>query len=100
MAGQGDFDLTRLERMERRLQSLEDAEVTLRGPVRRQLRCDGIRRAYASEVATALKALLEQMTAHGIGGEQIAKIQVTVTGGKVGIAGAEHVRIENFHMDN
>ena len=26
MAGQGDFDLTRLERMERRLQSLEDAE--------------------------------------------------------------------------
>ena len=26
MAGQGDFDLTRLERMERRLQALEDAE--------------------------------------------------------------------------
>ena len=26
MAGQGDLDLTRLERMERRLQALEDAE--------------------------------------------------------------------------
>jgi hypothetical protein len=51
------------------------------------------------EVATALKALLEQMKAQGVGGEQIAKIQVTITGGKVGIAGAEHVRIENFHMD-
>src|ERR1700730_5622430 len=43
------------------------------------------------EVATALKTLLEQMKAKGVGGEQIAKIQVTVTGGKVGIAGAEHV---------
>ena len=59
-----------------------------------------VRAAEDPEVATALKALLEQMTAHGIGGEQIAKIQVTVTGGKVGIAGAEHVQIENFHMDN
>ncbi len=39
MAGRCDFDLTRLERMERRLQALEDpqSEVTLRRPVRRQL---------------------------------------------------------------
>jgi hypothetical protein len=43
MAGQGGFDLTRLEHMERRLQSLEDAEAVRNlksryaAPVRRQL---------------------------------------------------------------
>ena len=46
------------------------------------------------EVAQALRQLLEQMKAHGVGGEAVAKIQFNMSGGVVqGVAGAENVQI-------
>lgn len=58
-----------------------------------------VKAAESPEVAIVLKKLLDALKAEGVGGKSIANIQVTVTGGKVGIAGAEHIEIENFHMD-
>lgn len=46
------------------------------------------------EVAQALRQLVEQMKTHGIGGEAVARIQFTMSGGVVqGIAGAENIQI-------
>jgi len=49
------------------------------------------------DVATALKGLLDVLKVEGIGGKVIANIQVTIIGGKVGIAGADHIEIGNFY---
>ena len=47
-----------------------------------------------AEVAQALHRLVEQMKAHGIGGEAIARIAINITGGTVqGVVGAENVSI-------
>jgi hypothetical protein len=47
-----------------------------------------------AEVIQALHQLVEQMKAHGIGGEAVARIQFNMSGGVVqGVAGAENVRI-------
>jgi hypothetical protein len=47
-----------------------------------------------AEVAQALHRLVEQMKTHGIGGEAVARIQFTMSGGVVqGVAGAENVQI-------
>ena len=47
-----------------------------------------------AEVAHALGQLVEQMKAHGIGGEAVARIQFNMSGGVVqGGAGAENVQI-------
>jgi hypothetical protein len=47
-----------------------------------------------AEVLRALYQLVEQMKAHGIGGEPVAKIQFNVSGGVVqGVAGAGAVNI-------
>jgi hypothetical protein len=47
-----------------------------------------------AEVAQALRQLVEQMKSHGIGGEAVARIQFTMSGGVVqGVAGAETVHI-------
>jgi hypothetical protein len=47
-----------------------------------------------AEVAQALHQLVEQMKAHGVGGESVARIQFNMSGGVVqGIAGAENVQI-------
>ncbi len=47
-----------------------------------------------ADVADALRQLVEQMKAHGIGGEAVARIQFNMSGGVVqGIAGAENVQI-------
>lgn len=46
------------------------------------------------EVLQALHQLVEQMKAHGVGGEAVAKIQFNMSGGVVqGVAGAENVQI-------
>jgi len=53
-----------------------------------------VKAAEDPEVAQALRQLLEQMKAHGVGGEAVAKIQFNMSGGVVqGIAGAENVQI-------
>ena len=54
-----------------------------------------VKAAQDPEVAEALQKLLEQMKAHGIGGDVAARIQVNVSGGGVmqGVAGAENVTI-------
>jgi hypothetical protein len=47
-----------------------------------------------AEVAQALRQLVEQMKAHGIGGEAVARIQFNMSGGVVqGVAGAGTVQI-------
>ena len=47
-----------------------------------------------AEVARALRHLVEQMKAHGIGGDAVAKIQFNMSGGVVqGVAGAGTVQI-------
>jgi hypothetical protein len=47
-----------------------------------------------AEVAQALHKLIEQMEMDGVGGEAVARIQFTMSGGVVqGIAGAENVQI-------
>jgi len=47
-----------------------------------------------ADVLQALHRLIEQMKAHGIGGEAVARVQFTMTGGVVqGVAGAENVTI-------
>jgi hypothetical protein len=47
-----------------------------------------------AEVAQALRQLVEQMKAHSIGGEALARIQFNMSGGVVqGVAGAENVQI-------
>jgi hypothetical protein len=53
-----------------------------------------VRATEDADVAQALKALVEQMKAQGIGGEAVARIQFNMTGGVVqGVAGAENVQI-------
>ena len=52
------------------------------------------RAAEDTEVLQALRQLVEQMKARGIGGEPVAKIQFAMSGGVVqGVAGAENVQI-------
>lgn len=51
-----------------------------------------------ADVADALRKLLDQMKAQGIGGEAISGIHVQISGGKVGIAVAKDVAITNFNM--
>lgn len=47
-----------------------------------------------AEVLQALYQLVEQMKAHGIGGEAVARIQFNMSGGVVqGVAAAENVQI-------
>jgi hypothetical protein len=47
-----------------------------------------------AEVLQALHQLVEQMKTHSLGGEAVAKIQFTMSGGVVqGVAGAETVQI-------
>ena len=47
-----------------------------------------------AEVAQALRELVEQLKANGIGGEAVARIQFNMSGGVVqGVAGAENVQI-------
>lgn len=51
------------------------------------------------EVAQALHQLVEQMKAHGIGGEAVARIQFNMSGGIVqGVAGAENVQIGSMNF--
>jgi hypothetical protein len=53
-----------------------------------------VRATEDADVAQALKALVEQMKAQGIGGKAVARIQFNMTGGVVqGVAGAENVQI-------
>jgi disulfide oxidoreductase YuzD len=52
-----------------------------------------------AEVAQALRQLVEQMKAHGIGGEAVARIQFNMSGGVVqGVAGAENVQIGSINF--
>jgi HetE-like protein len=47
-----------------------------------------------AEVAQSLRQLIEQMKAHGIGGEAVAKIQFNMSGGVlIGVGAAENVHI-------
>jgi hypothetical protein len=51
------------------------------------------------EVAQALRQLVEQMKTHGIGGEAVARIQFTMSGGVMqGVAGAESVQIGSMNF--
>jgi prophage DNA circulation protein len=53
-----------------------------------------VKAADDTEVAQALRQLVEQMKTHGIGGEAVARIQFNMSGGVVqGVAGAENVQI-------
>jgi hypothetical protein len=53
-----------------------------------------VKAATDPEVAQALHQLVEQMKREGTGGEAVARIQFTMTGGVVqGVAGAENVQI-------
>jgi hypothetical protein len=55
---------------------------------------EAVKAAQDPEVARALQKLVEQMKAHDIGGETVAKIQFNISGGVVqGVAGAETVTI-------
>jgi hypothetical protein len=52
------------------------------------------------DVAQALRALVEQMKAHGIESEAVARIQFTITGGTLtGIIGAQSVTISNLRIE-
>lgn len=58
-----------------------------------------VKAAEDPEVTQALRELLEQMKAHGVGGEAVAKIQFNMSGGVVqGIAGAENVQIGSMNF--
>ena len=53
-----------------------------------------VRATDDAEMTKALHQLVEQMKAHGIGGEAVARIQFNMSGGVVqGVAGAENVHI-------
>jgi hypothetical protein len=53
-----------------------------------------VKAAEDPDVTQALRQLLEQMKAHGVGGEAVARIEFTMTGGVVqGVAGAGNVQI-------
>ena len=53
-----------------------------------------VKAADDPDVAQGLQKLVEQMKAHGVGGEAVARIQFNMSGGIVqGVAGAEHVTI-------
>ena len=50
--------------------------------------------ATDAEVLQSLHKLIEQMKSEGLGGEAVARVQFTMSGGVVqGVAGAENVRI-------
>ena len=50
-----------------------------------------------AEVAQALRELVEQLKANGIGGEAVARIQFNMSGGVVqGVSAAENVHIRNM----
>ena len=52
-----------------------------------------------AEVAQALRQLVEQMKAHGIGGEAVARIQFNMSGGVVqGVAGVGTVQIGSINF--
>ena len=52
-----------------------------------------------AEVVQALRQLVEQMKTHGVGGEAVARIQFTMSGGVVqGVAGAENVQIGSMNF--
>ena len=52
-----------------------------------------------AEVAQALRELVEQLKANGIGGEAVARIQFNMSGGVVqGVAGAESVHIGSMNF--
>lgn len=56
-----------------------------------------VKAAEDPEVVKALHQLVEQMKAHGVGGEAVAKIQFNMSGGVVqGIAGATNVQISSM----
>jgi hypothetical protein len=58
-----------------------------------------VKAAQDPEVVEALRKLVEQMKAHGIGGEALAKIQFNMSGGVVqGVAGAENVTIGSMNF--
>ena len=47
-----------------------------------------------ADVAQALKRLVDEMKAQGIGGDSLAKIQVNITGGAFqGVAGAQNIQV-------
>jgi len=51
------------------------------------------------EVVKALQQLLEQMKAHGVGGEAVAKIQLNISGGVVqGIVGSDNVQVGSMNF--
>jgi hypothetical protein len=52
-----------------------------------------------AEVLQALRQLVEQMKTDGVGGEAVARIQFTMSGGVVqGVAGAENVNIGSMNF--
>jgi hypothetical protein len=54
-----------------------------------------------ADVLQALKALLEQMKAHGIGGEAATSVQVNISGGtQTGIIGAGDVSAGTMNLGN
>jgi len=60
---------------------------------------EAVKAAEDPEVAKALHELVEQMKAHGVGGEAVAKIQFNMTGGVVqGVAVAESVQIGSMNF--
>jgi SnoaL-like protein len=70
MAGQGDFDLTRLERMERRLQSLEDAEAIRNLKSRYAALCDD---NYDADGIAALFTEDATWDSPGLGGSRVGR---------------------------
>lgn len=51
-----------------------------------------VKAADDPEIALALQKLIEQMKAHGVGGETVANIQLNISGGtQTGIIGAQNV---------
>jgi hypothetical protein len=52
-----------------------------------------------AEVAQALRALVEQMKTHGVGGEAVSRIRFNMSGGVIqGVAGAENVHIGSMNF--
>ena len=58
---------------------------------------EAVKAAEDAEVLQALHRLVEQMKAEKIGGETVARIQFTMSGGTVqGVAGAENVHVSSM----
>ena len=57
-------------------------------------RVEAVKASQDADVAKALHQLVEQMKAYNIGGQAVARIQFSMSGGVVqGVAGAENVQI-------